>query len=394
MVVSRRELAGKRELDKRIEAALIADLEALWARVAGWDPVAIGNALVELVPEIIDRYGAAYAEVAAQWFEHTVQAVPVVAGEYRREAWERSVRYALKPYVAGEVALGVVKSRLAASALRHARQGGRDTIDASCRATSGVLYARMLTGAENCDFCVVMASRGPVYGSAHDAGGYANRYHDDCDCEVVPVRGQWVPDSDSPMGARWEGENPGYDFEQLYIDEYKPYWRSGLSMKEVLQRRRDTRAAEPWGGITWLEDLKDSTAPIPTWWDRKARYKTFDGIIESRNGKTIYRGGHRFGRKWPGKTEFPEQWDDETIDLVLAETWAKPTAVRIRGDRREARRVFDGVLIEVTAYGDDYSTFRSYHPIGGRDVFYNKEDGTRSQKRIPRSADKWEIIHD
>lgn len=62
-------------------------------------------------------------------------------------------------------------------------------------------WARVLTGAENCAFCVMLASRGPVYRSADDAGrldasemlddadagGYVNTYHSGCDCLVVPV---------------------------------------------------------------------------------------------------------------------------------------------------------------------------------------------------------------
>ena len=62
-------------------------------------------------------------------------------------------------------------------------------------------WARVLTGAENCGFCVVLASRGAVYKSARSAGlgkasevlgapdatGYLNTYHDNCDCLVVPV---------------------------------------------------------------------------------------------------------------------------------------------------------------------------------------------------------------
>lgn len=58
-------------------------------------------------------------------------------------------------------------------------------------------WARVLSGAENCGFCVMLASRGPVYKSAENAGrgqasdrDYAagiNTYHTNCDCLVVPV---------------------------------------------------------------------------------------------------------------------------------------------------------------------------------------------------------------
>lgn len=61
-------------------------------------------------------------------------------------------------------------------------------------------WARMLTGAENCGFCVMLASRGPVYESATAAGrqrasdlydtkvtSFVNDYHTNCDCLVVPI---------------------------------------------------------------------------------------------------------------------------------------------------------------------------------------------------------------
>lgn len=62
-----------------------------------------------------------------------------------------------------------------------------------------VAWARVLTGKDNCPFCIMLAARGPVYSSAHhakyrsstrwqgQARSWANSYHDHCDCLVVPV---------------------------------------------------------------------------------------------------------------------------------------------------------------------------------------------------------------
>lgn len=88
-------------------------------------------------------------------------------------------------------------------------------------------WARVLTGAENCPFCVMLASRGPVYSSAETAGrleasallgdadakGFANTVHLGCDCVVVPVYSykKW-PGRDSWLEAKriydaaWEHE--------------------------------------------------------------------------------------------------------------------------------------------------------------------------------------------
>lgn len=48
-----------------------------------------------------------------------------------------------------------------------------------------VRYARVPTGAETCQFCIMLASRGFVYHSEAQAG-QDGHYHDNCDCRVVP----------------------------------------------------------------------------------------------------------------------------------------------------------------------------------------------------------------
>ena len=241
-----RSLAAKRGADLVIERALIADLEVLWSQVKGWDPIAVENALVELLPGMVDRYGSAYAEVAAQWFEALIGERPVLGGSLRVEQVQRSVRWALRPYLQGAPLSGA-SARVAGSVLRHAKQAGRDTLDASVRETPGVLYARRLQGPSHCDFCVILASRGPVYGSRLTAGDrwQGNEFHDLCDCEIVPVRGDWVPDISSPMSARWVGQNPRYDFEKLYVEEYKPYWRKNASLDDVIEKRIRARRSTP-----------------------------------------------------------------------------------------------------------------------------------------------------
>ena len=76
-------------------------------------------------------------------------------------------------------------------------------------------WARVLSGDENCAFCVMLASRGPVFESAYAAGkipapdtprGWANRYHDNCDCAVVAV----------PASGRWAGAEQAKAAKALY----------------------------------------------------------------------------------------------------------------------------------------------------------------------------------
>lgn len=64
-------------------------------------------------------------------------------------------------------------------------------------------FARVPTGAETCDFCLMLASRGFVYSSEATAGAVKlDHYHSGCDCRVV---------------AGWDGtEVEGYDTQAVY----------------------------------------------------------------------------------------------------------------------------------------------------------------------------------
>lgn len=101
----------------------------------------------------------------------------------------------------------VVSKRVTASLGRHARAGARNLVantaqygyarDKVTKKPVRMGYARVLTGKENCAFCAMLASRGPVYSedtAVRKRDGRA--YHDHCDCVAVLVF----------QGQPWEGE--------------------------------------------------------------------------------------------------------------------------------------------------------------------------------------------
>ncbi|MFD4457690.1 hypothetical protein [Nocardia sp. NPDC058480] len=110
-----------------------------------------------------------------------------------------------------------VTERVAATVERHIRQVDRETVTTTAD-TSGdeIGWARVLSGAENCAWCAMLASRGPVYKSDKSAltvvgrrGGrtrgtrqLGEKYHDFCDCDCVLVR----------QGEDWAGRT---EFERL-----------------------------------------------------------------------------------------------------------------------------------------------------------------------------------
>lgn len=127
---------------------------------------------------------------------------------------------------------------------RHGKDAGRQgEIDAARHDRRALGYARRLTGAYNCAFCTMLASRGPVYRSAdaalirHEGRGRSGvatgePFHNNCDCEVVPVF-----DRDD-----WEGRDQYLELSRLW-DEHA---NSNLAdWRRYLDQRRRADQQEP-----------------------------------------------------------------------------------------------------------------------------------------------------
>ncbi|MDN5725167.1 MAG: hypothetical protein L0G99_04435 [Propionibacteriales bacterium] len=75
---------------------------------------------------------------------------------------------------------------------RHILAGGRDTIDQATLANPNSVGWRRVTDGKPCAFCALLASRGPVYTNANNAG-QGRRFHDRCGCTIEEVIGDWRP---------------------------------------------------------------------------------------------------------------------------------------------------------------------------------------------------------
>lgn len=224
--------------------AAVTDLEALWQQVQDLDLDAMREALTDGVGIIIDRYGTVAAGVAADWFEELTGLNGFVPDLYDPDTWAASTRWALGPAFRSDGALSQVLVNLVAVSGRHIANHGRRVLDESVTRSPDVRWARVPKG-PTCEFCTVLASRGPVYGSRESAsiagsGARAGlRFHDHDDCEAVPMRGEWVVDRGSERGIRWEGDRvAGYDHERLYAAHYKPFHEDGDLISQVTARMR------------------------------------------------------------------------------------------------------------------------------------------------------------
>lgn len=81
-------------------------------------------------------------------------------------------------------AVDVGEARSSAAAMRHALDGGRDTIVGTATADRQAIGWARVASANSCAFCAMTASRGPDYGSEASASFEA---HDGCQCGAEPV---------------------------------------------------------------------------------------------------------------------------------------------------------------------------------------------------------------
>jgi hypothetical protein len=202
------------------------------------DPRVVRDALLQFFPDFMTAYGDTAAVLGADLYDAlrnlppsagTVQTVFAQPAKVKQS--EGSVRWAVGALFAPEPSWDTFESNLLGAAQRLVLLPARETIDllAQLDARSGKVAAtgwsrqtnpsRAKSG-KSCDFCVMLAGRGPVYRSAAAtgavvgtgstrtgfdaagnrlAGGFGggvrtrgnqaidNEYHDNCHCTPVPT---------------------------------------------------------------------------------------------------------------------------------------------------------------------------------------------------------------
>lgn len=195
-----------------IESLAVADLRRVWRRFDLTDAVAARRALEEVLPALVDRYGEVSATVGGDWYDDlrarssppgrftAVMADPPATGAVRA-----NVRWSVTPLFSETRDSRQAFARAALVLSRHALQPARDTVTRSARRDPArPRWARVPGAADPCAFCLMLASRGPIYHTEDTAGGLnPDHYHADCRCSPTPL---------------WAGDSlpSGYDPDELY----------------------------------------------------------------------------------------------------------------------------------------------------------------------------------
>lgn len=150
------------------------------------------NATVALMQEICGLYADASSVLAMEFYEgargYIVGGTYSGVAESKRvpEATEQAVRAIAQKAVDGN--MESFRTQLFERVgYEVSRAAGECMMENVRRDPKRPKFARVPSGAETCQFCMMLASRGFVYSSKTSAG-LLNHYHSNCDCVIVP---QW-----------------------------------------------------------------------------------------------------------------------------------------------------------------------------------------------------------
>ena len=231
------------QANRDIRALLLVALVQWWRSLTFADPKAVAAEAVQTMPGLVGTYGELAASLAADFYDR-LREQSGAPGRYLAEmadpapveAVQANTRWAVGPLFTTaeqpEPDPDGALARLEQVADAAVQQQGRDTIDLSTgRDPADARWARVPTGRSTCAFCLVLASRGPVYRSG-DSAGAAKKFHAGDDCQAVPI---------------WPGDPlpEGYDPDALYQSyaDARRQARSG-DLKPILAAMRRQ------GGVT------------------------------------------------------------------------------------------------------------------------------------------------
>lgn len=206
------DISRAQAVQERLVARAVRDLRRLFRALDLSDGVKAREALVEIMTDLVTLYGEAVATEALNLFLAMRQDagvkgafVPVLASGPDVDQIEGSVRWAVSTLFGDKYDAPATLGKLEAITTRLILNQARQTVaDNVVRRGSGAHgWARVLGPGENCDFCLMLSSRGFAYRSFDSASA---AFHDGCHCMVIPgFEGQTID---------------GYDPDEVY-KQYK-----------------------------------------------------------------------------------------------------------------------------------------------------------------------------
>lgn len=191
------------------------DLDKVWRKVTTAELAR--DALIELLPLLVQVYGSAAAALAADWYddrrteagaEGSFTAVPV---EVDDAGTDELTRWSVSPLFQSEPDWDAARTLVIGGLQRRVTNAGRFTVVESSLADPGALGWQRV-GAGSCAFCQMLISRGAVYTEA--TASFAS--HDHCRCAAVPAFGG----EQLPVKPYTPAQRKGTDADRARVREY------------------------------------------------------------------------------------------------------------------------------------------------------------------------------
>lgn len=199
-VVAEQNLARAHRLAQmRVAEAVLRSMRATWPLLSPADLDATFDRWLDAVLPALQTHRAASAQIAANYVKTSktialgdlVTVAPVLETALPLEAVHTSllvtgplsIKRALARGVATLPAVQTAEGSAAAAAMRHALNGGRQTITSTLAADVDARGWRRITSSKPCEFCQMLASRGGVY--SKDTVHF--QAHDGCSCTAAPA---------------------------------------------------------------------------------------------------------------------------------------------------------------------------------------------------------------
>ena len=162
----------------------------------------VRDLLASFMVDLVSAYGDVAAGQAAEWFDDVREASVSARGAYRAVTAPPLPAEQIAASTGWALTTREVIPNLEGLVDRLVKQFGRDTLAWNAVNDTRARFARVPSGTETCAFCLMLASRGAVYGDRKSAGDGV-KFHSHCDCVITPA---WSAD-DLP---------DGYDPDALY----------------------------------------------------------------------------------------------------------------------------------------------------------------------------------
>lgn len=208
-MVSREEADQLRAANLELVALVTEELEGIYYALNLNRPEQVRDAMIEVLPLLVDKYGPLAAAASAEWYRSMMpgSTPELIGSRIKNEQIEATVRWAAKDLFTDNP-FATLQS-LTSALGKWTRQPGRETIRINAgRDKAG--WARAPSGATTCAFCLMLASRSAawLYNSKETAltAKDGDKYHGKCDCQPILVRGA----NDLPDGFDYQGAYVAY----------------------------------------------------------------------------------------------------------------------------------------------------------------------------------------